>query len=73
MRSAKKQRPVDGSELTAFCRQVRKRSLENSQALAVLHWNTLTGNVMAVLRQELDSMVRCISFFPCRTDSIEID
>jgi len=60
MRSAKKQRPAASPELTAFCRQVRKRSLENEQALGVLHRNTLTGNVMAVLRQELDSMVRCI-------------
>jgi len=60
MRSAKKQRPAHSPELTVFCRQVRKRSLENRQALAVLHRNTLTGNVMAVLRQELDSMVRCI-------------
>jgi hypothetical protein len=48
------------SELEIFCRQVRTRSLENKEALALLHRNGLTGNVMGVLRQELDSMVRCI-------------
>jgi hypothetical protein len=48
------------SELTVFCRQVRKRSHDNKAALALLHRSALTGNVMAVLRQELDSMVRCI-------------
>ncbi|MGB6626199.1 MAG: hypothetical protein WBE43_15570 [Candidatus Acidiferrales bacterium] len=50
-------------ELAAFCRQVRKRSQENKRALALLHQNALTGNVMAVLRQELDSMVRCVFIF----------
>jgi hypothetical protein len=48
------------SELEIFCRQVRTRSQENKEALALLHRNALTGNVMGVLRQELDSMVRCI-------------
>ncbi len=48
------------SELTIFCRQVRKRSQENRKALLLLQPNNLTGNVMAILRQELDSMIRCI-------------
>lgn len=48
------------SALTIFCRQVRKRSRDNRQALELLHHSSLTGNVVAVLRQELDSMVRCI-------------
>jgi hypothetical protein len=48
------------SELAIFCRQVRKRSQENRQASSLLHSNALTGNIMGVLRQELDSMVRCI-------------
>jgi hypothetical protein len=47
-------------ELTAFCRQVRKRSRANKKALALLHSNALTGSVIAVLRQELDSLVRCV-------------
>lgn len=48
------------SDLTIFCRQVRKRSQENREALTLLHHGALTGTVMGVLRQELDSMVRCI-------------
>ena len=48
------------SELTISCRQVRKRSQENSDALRLLHRSALIGNVMGILRQELDSMVRCI-------------
>lgn len=48
------------SELAIFCRQVRKRSQENREALCLLHRNALMGNVMGVLRQELDSMIRCI-------------
>ena len=48
------------SELTIFCRQVRMRSQENGKALQALHHNGLLGNLIGVLRQELDSMVRCI-------------
>jgi hypothetical protein len=48
------------SELAIFCRQIRNRSQENRKALSLLHRDALTGNIMGVLRQELDSMVRCI-------------
>jgi len=48
------------SELTIFCRQVRKRSQENRKALSLLSGSALTGNVLSVLRQELDSMVHCV-------------
>jgi hypothetical protein len=48
------------SELNIFCRQVRNRSLENQKAISLLHHEGLVGNTMGVLRQELDSMVRCI-------------
>jgi len=48
------------SNLEIFCRQVRKRSCENRKALQLLHRNALTANVVSILRQELDSMVRCI-------------
>ncbi|MGH9742392.1 MAG: hypothetical protein ACRD51_08575 [Candidatus Acidiferrum sp.] len=49
------------SDLVVFCRQVRSRSRENKQALELLHHHgNLPGNVIATLRQELDSMVRCI-------------
>jgi hypothetical protein len=47
-------------ELTIFCRQVRERSKENRTAIQILHRNALTGNIMGILRQELDSMIRCI-------------
>jgi hypothetical protein len=39
------------SDLTIFCRQVRKRSQENKQAVFLLHSNSLMGNIMGVLRQ----------------------
>ena len=41
-----------------FCRIVRQRSKENKTAIHVLSMTGLTGHVMSVLRQELDSMVR---------------
>ncbi|OFY51335.1 MAG: hypothetical protein A2W85_03675 [Bacteroidetes bacterium GWF2_41_31] len=43
-----------------FCKIVRQRSLENKHAIDLLSRTGLTGQVMAVLRQELDSMVRVI-------------
>ncbi len=43
-----------------FCRIVRQRSKENKQAIALLSRTGLTGQVMSILRQELDSMIRVI-------------
>jgi hypothetical protein len=43
-----------------FCKIVRQRSRENRQAIGLLSRTGLTGHVMSVLRQELDSMVRVI-------------
>ncbi len=43
-----------------FCKIVRQRSKENKQAIRLLSRTGLTGQVMSVLRQELDSMVRVI-------------
>lgn len=44
--------------LQLFCRQVRSRSAEHRQAIeAVAH---LPGQMIAILRQELDSLVRVI-------------
>ncbi len=43
-----------------FCNIVRQRSKENKQAIQLLSRTRLTGQVMSVLRQELDSMVRVI-------------
>jgi hypothetical protein len=53
-------------ELTRFCRQVRSRSQENRKAVGLLHENGLTGSILAVLRQELDSLIRCIYLLSVR-------
>lgn len=46
------------SEITTFCRQVRARSAENRQAILALR--ALPGQMISVLRQELDSLVRVV-------------
>jgi len=46
------------SEIETFCRQVRARSAENRQAMLVLR--ALPGQMISVLRQELDSLVRVV-------------
>lgn len=43
-----------------FCRQVRARSVENAGAVGLLHSHELPAQVVAILRQELDSLVRVI-------------
>lgn len=44
--------------LSIFLRQVRARSDENQRAMAVLSQSQILGQMISVLRQELDSMVR---------------
>ena len=46
--------------LAIFLRQVRSRSREHQQAMQLLAAAGLAGQMVAVLRQELDSMVRVI-------------
>jgi hypothetical protein len=46
--------------IDAFCRQVRSRSKEHQQAMQLLSRAGLAGQMVAILRQELDSMVRVI-------------
>jgi len=46
------------SEIETFCRQVRARSAEHRQAMLVLRG--LPGQMIPVLRQELDSLVRVV-------------
>ena len=46
--------------IDAFCRQVRSRSKEHQQAMRLLSDAGLAGQMVAILRQELDSMVRVI-------------
>jgi len=48
------------SSVQKFCQIVRKRSEENKKSFSVLYANRLFGQAVSVLRQELDSMVRCI-------------
>ena len=47
-------------QVNIFCRQVRARSIENRQAMSLMHRHHLTGQVFSILRQELDSIVRAI-------------
>lgn len=46
--------------LSIFLRQVRHRSEEHKRAMHILAREGLAGQMVAVLRQELDSMVRVI-------------
>lgn len=46
--------------LSIFLRQVRSRSHENQHAIRLLGSARLAGQMISVLRQELDSMVRVI-------------
>jgi hypothetical protein len=48
------------TSLETFCRQVRARSTEHRAAIHLLHGRRLLSQVVAILRQELDSMVRVI-------------
>lgn len=48
------------SNLSIFIRTVRNRSHEHEQAMRLLSHVRLTGQMIAVLRQELDSMIRVI-------------
>lgn len=57
---------ADGN-VVAFVRQVRGRSRENAESLGLLHGRGLNSNVVSILRQELDSLVRVI-FLLSQTD-----
>jgi hypothetical protein len=48
------------SALETFCRQIRSRSNEHQKAMQLLSRARLAGQMVAILRQELDSMVRVI-------------
>lgn len=48
------------SNLTIFCRQVRSRSSEHASAILLLFQARHLGQVVSILRQELDSMIRTI-------------
>ena len=46
------------TEIETFCRQVRARSAEHRQAMLAVR--ALPGQMVAILRQELDSLVRVV-------------
>jgi hypothetical protein len=53
------------SAVETFCRQVRSRSAEHREAIRRL--SSLPGQIVAILRQELDSLIRVI-FLLAQTD-----
>ena len=57
------------SNLKIFVRQIRERSRENEESIHLLHGRNLAANVVSILRQELDSLVRVI-FLLSQTDHI---
>ena len=48
------------NSIQKYCGIIRSRSEENEKSVLLLHTNGHYGQVMSILRQELDSMVRCI-------------
>jgi hypothetical protein len=53
------------SNLAIFLRQVRSRSLEHQRAKELPASARLAGQMVSMLKQELDSMVRVISQLLC--------
>ena len=51
---------IEMNKTSKFCNIIRTRSKENEIAVRLLFNNRLYGQVISILRQELDSMVRCI-------------
>ena len=54
------------TDLDTFCRTVRERSRDNKAALCLLGRAALTGKVIGTLREELDSMIRCVYLLSIR-------
>lgn len=46
--------------LTTFCRQVRARSEDHRKSVRLLYRESIFSQIIAILRQELDSMVRVV-------------
>ena len=57
---------VSQTATETFCRQVRARSAEHREALRVLGPANLHGQAVAILRQELDSLIRVIYLLTIR-------
>ena len=50
--------PMDNLEI--FCRQVRARSNDHRNAIRLLHSGGISSQIVSILREELDSMIRVI-------------
>ncbi len=48
------------NSIQKYCQIIRNRSEENEKSVELLYPSEHYGQVMSILRQELDSMVRCI-------------
>jgi hypothetical protein len=48
------------SHLEVFCRQVRSRSDDHRKAIRLLYPARISSQIVSILRQELDSMIRVI-------------
>lgn len=48
------------NDIERYCRIVRNRSRENNESISLLYYAGHYGQVMSILRQELDSLVRCV-------------
>jgi len=54
------------TELERFCRVIRTRSTDNKNAINQLYQSSNITNVVSVLRQELDSLIRVIYILSIR-------
>jgi len=60
-------------DLRILCRQIRSRSAEHQAALGHLHPARLHGQVVSILRQELDSLVRVVYLLHVNEDARRAD
>ena len=51
---------IEMNHLEIFCRQIRARSDDNKRAFSLVYRECIWSQVIAILRQELDSMIRVI-------------
>lgn len=56
-------------KIKQFCQLVRQRSSDNREAVKLLYEHQLHANIIAILRQELDSMVRVLHVLLQQTES----
>lgn len=61
------------SPLEIFCRQIRARSDDHKKAFALLYREKIWSQVVAILRQELDSMIRVIYLLSIKDTSYRND